>query len=78
MIDKESNETKRAVAWEKAFIQLVQVCFLTSWFHQPNFVLKIFPDLFFCYVELKSSYVAVHVMDHIILALNPMCLKIDI
>lgn len=27
-IDKEGNETKRAVAWEKSFIQLVKVCAL--------------------------------------------------
>lgn len=26
VIDKESNETKRAIAWEKAFIKLVEVC----------------------------------------------------
>lgn len=28
MIDKEGNETDKAVAWEKAFIQLVKVCSL--------------------------------------------------
>lgn len=26
-IDKERNKTDKAVAWEKAFIQLVKVCF---------------------------------------------------
>lgn len=28
VIDKEGNETDKAVAWEKAFIQLVKVCSL--------------------------------------------------
>lgn len=27
VIDKEGNKSDKAVAWEKAFIQLVQVCF---------------------------------------------------
>lgn len=27
-IDKEGNYSKKAVAWEKAFIQLVKVCML--------------------------------------------------
>lgn len=25
-LDKEGNETKKAIAWEKAFIQLIKVC----------------------------------------------------
>lgn len=29
-VDKEGNETKKAVAWEKAFIQLAKVCSLSQ------------------------------------------------
>lgn len=43
VIDKESNETQKAVAWEKAFIQLVKVCSLCHF-------------IFHCWCEFFSSH----------------------
>lgn len=55
MIDKEGNETDKAVAWEKAFIQLVKVCSLFQssdcvygvWKHTCIFIffIKMFTEL---------------------------------
>jgi hypothetical protein len=61
VIDKEGNETDKAVAWEKAFIQLVKVCFLSQssdcvygvWNrHVSPFSDNMFTEMFFMVVKI--------------------------
>ncbi|KAL4577090.1 hypothetical protein LXL04_013192 [Taraxacum kok-saghyz] len=71
VIDKESNETKRAITWEKAFIKLVQVLFGLS--GVMLVVLSVMAlVVFFSTIGVKSTLVIMEVILFFVLANNGM------